>query len=99
MNFWQQIDADLDRIEAEQPTTYAHVADILKGQTEPGISAAPAFFAGGGGDRSLFSALSVAGWRRTWAEADYYYVATHPDTGETLTYVEGDVYPGDVANR
>lgn len=97
--FWEQIDHDLDRIEREQPTTYAEVVDILKEQTEPGISAAPAFFAGSGGDRSLYSALSVAGWKVIWAEAEYHYVARHPETGETLTYVEGDVYPGDTAIR
>lgn len=93
-NFWAQIDADLDRIENEKPTTYAEVAAILNTHAEPGISAAPAFF-GGGGDRTLFSALQEAGWRTVWAEAWYHYVALHPATGDMLTYCEGDVYPGD----
>lgn len=54
-----------------------------------------AFFAGGGGDRSLWSALSVAGWHRVWSGASYCYVARHDATGETLTYIEGDVLRGD----
>ncbi|MDF2990284.1 MAG: hypothetical protein K0S37_798 [Microbacterium sp.] len=56
-----------------------------------------AFFAGSGGDRSLWSALHAAGWRRSWALApSYHWAAQHPNTGERITYVEGDVYPGDV---
>lgn len=95
--FWTMIDRDLDRIETEKPNTYDAVKDILADQTMPGVASAPAFFGGSGGDRSLYSALRVAGWRMIWSEASYYYVARHQDTGEILTYCEGDVYPGDVA--
>lgn len=97
--FWTQIHTDLDRIEQEKPDTYDAVKKILKDQADPYITDAPAFFAGSGGDRSLFSALSVAGWHLAWIEASYYYVVTHPETGETLTYCEGDVYPGDASIR
>ena len=98
-NFWAQIDADLDRIETEKPATFGDVAAILKGNPDNEPSAGDAFFGGGGGDRTLMSALEIAGWRIVWAEAWYSYVAMHPATGDLLTYCEGDVYAGDVAIR
>jgi hypothetical protein len=52
------------------------------------------FFAGSGGDDSVWSALTDAGWTQVWAEAAYYYVMKAPD-GSMITYVEGDVYRGD----
>lgn len=91
--FWIDIDARLDRIEAEKPDTFVAVAEIL-GPADPFISSAAAFFGGSGGDRTLYSALYVAGWQMVWAEAEYHYVARHVDTRELLTYCEGDVYPG-----
>jgi hypothetical protein len=92
-DFWQNIDTQLDTIQALGIDTFEGIADILPGGND--LSAAPAFFGGSGGDRSLFSALYEAGWIRTWIEADYYYVAWHPTTGSVLTYIEGDIYPGD----
>ncbi|MGB3327651.1 MAG: hypothetical protein WBA46_01790 [Thermomicrobiales bacterium] len=92
--FWQIIDEQLDTIERDRINTYEGIKTIMP--TTPGESAAPAFFGGSGGDRSLFESLSIAGWVQTWSEASYYYVATHPDTGDTLTYIEGDIYPGDI---
>lgn len=94
--FWNSIDEQLDTIEREQIATYAGIQAIMP--AIPGESMTDAFFCGSGGDRSLFSALSVAGWRMTWAEANYYYVAKHPETGEVITYVEGDIYEGDRTN-
>lgn len=91
--YWKMIDLQLDAIEREGINTYVGITEIMPGGND--ISASPAFFGGSGGDRSLFSALSVAGWRRTWAESDHYYTAQHPKTGETITYIEGDIYPGD----
>lgn len=91
--FWKNIDNQLDHIERDKPDTAAGVIAILNQYGTP--SSGAAFFAGSGGDRSLNSALTVAGWELYWAEANYYWVARHPVTGDLLTYVEGDVYAGD----
>lgn len=107
MTFWTEINAQLDRIEAEKPDTFNGVRRVLLdpecGEVTRDVnlngarSFGPnkAFFAGSGGDRSLLSALQVAGWQVIWAEAHYYYVVRHVGTGETLTYCEGDVLRGD----
>lgn len=86
--FWAGIDAQLDRIEAERPATFEGVRDALGGSGDA------AFFGGSGGDRSLASALEIAGWSRAWSEASYFYAARHPATGAVLTYIEGDVLRG-----
>jgi hypothetical protein len=57
-----------------------------------------AFFAGSGGDGTVWEALTAAGWTVTWAEADYYYVIRAPN-GDLVTYCEGDIYRGDQALR
>lgn len=97
--FWAAIDAILDQIETDKPNTFNGVRDILDHPVQRAYAGSytddASFFGGSGGDRSLFSALRVAGWRITWSEASYYYVAEHPTTGEILTYIEGDVYRGD----
>ena len=90
--YWQIIDEQLDTIERERTDTYDGIVAIMP--TEPGTASAPAFFGGSGGDRSLYSALSKAGWYITWSEARYYYAARHKITGETITYCEGDIYRG-----
>lgn len=51
--FWRGIDAQLDRIEAERPSTWEGLQAILGGSLNA------AFFGGSGGDRSLLSALRV----------------------------------------
>lgn len=98
-SFWAAIDDTLDRIEAERPETFDGVAAALDNETVRAYSgifnADQSFFGGSGGDRSLWSALRRAGWVRTWVDADYYYVARHPVSGEVLTYCEGDVIRGD----
>ena len=55
---------------------------------------ADAFFAGGGGDGSVYESLWEAGWEVVWFEAGYYWCMSAPD-GSAITYVEGDVYRGD----
>jgi transposase-like protein len=97
--FWVGVDAMLDRIVAEQPNTFDGVVAVLEGdygydyKTYSGTTRP--FFPGGGGDRSLKSALESAGWTTVWADASYYYCMRHSATGETLTYMEGDVRRGD----
>ena len=90
--YWQIIDEQLDTIERERTDTYDGIVAIMP--STPGMSSAPAFFGGSGGDRSLYSALSIAGWYITWSEASYYYIARHKITDETITYCEGDIYRG-----
>src|SRR5699024_12811016 len=51
-----------------------------------------AFFAGSGGNRSILGTLSLVGWVRTWSQASYYYDLVHPETQETIEYIEGDLY-------
>lgn len=84
--FWVHVHHQLDMIEASKPTTAREVLLLLDG------NATSAFFAGGGGDRELLSSLTEAGWDVTEYHAHYYWTAQHPDTGESLEYLEGDVY-------
>ncbi len=88
--FWNTISDQLTTIRNTQPTTVAQVTEILGGSAA--ASAGDAFFAGSGGDDQLSEALDDAGWKIRGIEFPYYYTATHPATGETLTYIEGDVY-------
>ena len=103
--FWQSIDLALDTIAADQARTFESVKTILNAHGDPAPygrgerGANASFFAGSGADRQLIDSLRASGWRIVWAEASYYYVATHPDTGETLTYCEGDVMRGDTTGR
>lgn len=92
--FWRDIDTALDTIEAQKPGTFAGVKAILDTLSE-GDWGADAFFPGSGGDRQLMGSLRAAGWHVFWAQASYFYVAVHAETGETLTYIEGDVFAGD----
>lgn len=89
--FWQHIERQLAAIAALPKT--AGVDDVIALLDPP--SSGDAFFAGGGGDDSLMEALEKAGWHTVWAEAWYFYVMEAPN-GDKLTYVEGDVYRGDV---
>lgn len=57
-------------------------------------TAAEGFFAGSGGDDTVWDALRAAGWAQVWAEAAYFYVMRAPD-GSMITYIEGDIYRGD----
>lgn len=92
--YFEGIDRTLKRIADEKPDTADGVIAILN-TFEP-KSSGDAFIDGTGSDLTLEEVLMKAGWRTVWAEADYYYVS-RSKTGEMLTYVEGDVYRGDVA--
>lgn len=99
-DFWTVIGAQL--AELRTAGTAGDVLRILAPANDPyhtclgdnPHAAAPAFFAGGGGDDSVMGALRAAGWRVTWAEASYYYSMRAPD-GSGITYIEGDIYPGE----
>ena len=101
LTFWQSIDAGLALIRDTRPQTFDDVKTILDEYGNPGDSLTTTgpnatFFGGSGGDATLSAALNDAGWRTTWAEANYYWVKKSP-TGEYLTYIEGDVQRGDTA--
>lgn len=104
--FWPQIDHQLARIATEKPDTFEGVRAVLLDQAYDEIVAEvhrngtrrfdldSAFFAGSGGDATLDDALEHAGWQMVGFTASYYYIMTHPHTGEALTYIEGDVERG-----
>lgn len=91
--YWDKYDRTLALIVEEKPQTVDGVKAILD-QFEP-PSSGLAFFPGGADD-TLGDALHQSGWSIDWREGDYLWVG-RSKTGETLTYVEGDVYRGDVA--
>ena len=91
-DFWGAIEAQLTLIRSLPMITTEQVIDVLD---EPGsIGCGDAFFAGSGGDYQLSEALFDAGWDIHSIEGDYHWTATHPRTGDSLTYCEGDVYRG-----
>lgn len=93
--FWTTIREQLDEL-----TKAKSADDVLRVLIEernpygPGTSSAPGFFAGSGGDDTVMEALREAGWEIVWSEAAYHYCMRAGD-GSTITYVEGDIYPGD----
>lgn len=93
--FWAAIDAQLEALKGAK--TAADVIRILGGR-HPDASNADAFFAGSGGDGSVYESLAEAGWSNVWFEAGYYWVMRAPD-GTAITYVEGDVFVGNQVAR
>lgn len=96
-NFWTVIEAQL--IELRTAKTADDVVRILSLERNPhgpGVAAGDAdgFFAGGGGDGSVWAALADAGWSTVWRKASYYWAMQAPN-GDLITYVEGDIYRGD----
>jgi hypothetical protein len=92
--FWDMIDKQLTDLRTAR--TADDVIRILGGVEQ--ASSGDAFFAGSGGDGTVYESLIDAGWRVVWAEASYYWVAEAPN-GDKVTYVEGDIYRGDTATR
>jgi hypothetical protein len=96
-NFWQTIDAQLAQL--REARTAGDVMRILATDLnpygDPAITSAKAFFGGSGGDGTVMDSLFAAGWTIAWSEASYHWAMTAPD-GSSITYVEGDVYPGSV---
>ncbi|MBT2609909.1 hypothetical protein J7I97_16915 [Streptomyces sp. ISL-87] len=86
--FWKFIEAQLKELES------ARTADDVIRTMRADDCVGDAFFAGSGGDESVWGALHTAGWTTIWVEADYYFAMRAPD-GSAITYVEGDIYRGD----
>lgn len=94
--YWEQLEAERKALARIKPTTAAEVVAILK-EYDPqrdGISG-DAFSSSANDGGSLAEDLAPAGWWMDWSESDCYYVLRHESTGETLTYIEGDVSAGD----
>jgi hypothetical protein len=95
--FWPQITHQLERIVEEKPSTFEQIREILNDPAYTAISERPAgdsaFFAGSGGDATLYEALRLAGWQVGRYQATYHYVMSNNLTGEEITYIEGDVVP------
>jgi hypothetical protein len=97
--FWTAVAAQLSELR-----TAASADDVLRilaparNPYGPGWDsmdgAAEGFFAGSGGNDSVWDALDDAGWSQVWARAAFFYALTAPD-GSVITYIEGDVYRGD----
>lgn len=87
--YWRAYDRTLALVRAEKPSTFAGLKVILDRFEPP--SSADAFFPGGADD-TLADAVMDAGWSLDYEEGDYLWTATHPYTGATVRYIEGDVY-------
>ncbi|MDN4473572.1 hypothetical protein [Demequina zhanjiangensis] len=87
--YWRAYRATLLRVRAERPVTFAGLKVIL--DVFHAKSSGDAFFPGGADD-GLDDALRDAGWSVTYEEGDYLWTATHPSSGASVHYVEGDVY-------
>lgn len=99
-DFWTVIAQQLD--ELQHARTADDVVRVLSRERNPyeqmpgheGMVAGDGFFAGSGGDDSVRGVLADAGWRTVWYEADYYWCMT--SEGSSITYVEGDIYKGNI---
>ena len=92
--FWEAIAQQITELQTAKSAD--DVLRILATERVPfggGEGSGDGFFAGSGGDDSVFGALLTAGWRTAWCEASYHYAMTAPD-GSGITYVEGDIYRG-----
>lgn len=83
--YWGPLHRQLDQIEASKPQ-HAHEVIALLGGAK-GSARFP-----GGSDRELLGSLHEAGWETSEYHAAYFWTAAHPATGDSLEYIEGDVY-------
>lgn len=93
IGFWAVIERQLKELAGARSAD--DVIRILASERNPygGTTVADGFFAGGGGDESVYEVLIETGWKVVWFEADYHYCLKAPD-GSMITYVEGDIYRG-----
>lgn len=92
-SYWKNYDRTLARVVEEKPQDMDALKAILDSFEPP--SSGEAFFPGGA-DETLAEALRKAGWSISYREGDYLWVGTSR-SGEKVTYVEGDLYRGDVS--
>lgn len=89
--FWAVIEKQLKEL-----CTATSADDVLRILPRSDGASGDGFFAGSGGDGSVSDSLHTAGWELVWREAHYYWVMVAPN-GDLITYIEGDIYRGDVA--
>ena len=89
--YWAAVDAALT--EVRQATTVDEVIDALNRHHQK--SSGDAFFAGDYDDMYCALMFDAPRWGLVWSEAAYYWCA-RDSQGNTLSYVEGDVYRGNV---
>ncbi|GAB3260343.1 hypothetical protein [Kineosporia babensis] len=96
-SFWDVINAQIDAL--CKARTVQDVLHILSRQAtqalplvEPPGMSGDGFFAGSGGDATVYEALSEAGWSIVWYRAHYHWAMREPEGEGVVTYIEGDVY-------
>lgn len=90
--YWKACEEEMDALRASSLDTADEVVQILLEHDPHGRSVGAAFFSPSNAGESLSDPLMEAGWSIEWIEGDYHWTACHRRTGETLTYIEGDVY-------
>lgn len=94
--YWNQLATEREVLAQRKPSTSAEVVAILKEHDPMSVELTEdAFYSGANDGGSLAEDLEPAGWGYAWSESDCYYVLRHEGTGDSLTYIEGDVYAGD----
>lgn len=96
--YWEQVATERKVMAEVKPKTAAEVVAILNEHDPMSVQlTGDAFYSGGNDGGSLAEDLAPAGWSLIWSEegGDYFYVIEHEETGDRLTYIEGDVYAGD----
>ncbi|QCU79642.1 hypothetical protein E7744_15120 (plasmid) [Citricoccus sp. SGAir0253] len=93
-DYWAACEAEMAALTHARPTTAAEVITILRDYDPMGPAGASGdgFFSPANAGHTLYGPLLPAGWTFDWITADYHWQLTHPHTGDTLTYCEGDVY-------
>lgn len=93
--FWTKVKAQLN--EARSAKSADDVIRIFSRERNPYGSTemvvGDAFFAGSGGNTSLYEVLDEAGWHLVWQQSSIYYTMKAPDDS-MITYIEGDIYRG-----
>ena len=87
-DYWDNYDACLDNLR-----TVLTVDELIRVCGEHYAKSVGDAFFPGGGDRDLLGTLMESNWSLVWCRADYYFAARDPE-GNTITYVEGDIYRG-----
>ena len=95
-DYWDNYDACLAKLKSHGRT----VEDVIRICNEHWTISSGDAFCPNGGDEDLLGTLTLdaEGWETVWVEADYYF-AIRDIEGGVLTYVEGDLYRGNLKSR
>ena len=91
--YWDACATEVATLRLVAPTTSAGVIDVLR-RLDPqrDFVSGDAFWSPANGGEDLGAILTGFGWAYEYIEAEYHWKMTHPDTGDRIEYVEGDVY-------